>query len=540
MASRWGCGFCQQREQNDSTGRLYKSADGTLSAHYNCMLFSAGLVTCNTPDENDFGGFCLEDVENERQEGRNCSKGFADKGGLKISLLGCFKEKRKLQNSKGTRSSCYNLLQRQWWQLEEKFDAPGKCRRCFKCKAIGATVGCDVEDCRRTYHYLCAKESKAEIVEDVNNGIYKIYCRDHRRNHSEFTSNNDDDSKEDTDETMTQDDDDNENGNLTTVDTEKENDDNENGNLLMTADTEEDNFQIQQNVHGIKITRSTVKLIKIEVSDAAHGEDSGETSDADTYAVIPQENYMEALEMKREEKTNCGDSASDEKCISHLFPQSSKIKENDISAAADGEDSGETLNVDSSAMIPQQENYMDAPGTKRKEKTNHSYSASNEKCNSHLSPRRLELRKKGPPKKRANPFSRSTSENSNKSNSSIWVNLLISFVRQIGQLKDSDINGQKEAMFFWKLCREANCVESTISKIKTSFESLIQRISTEAAPVEDYHQLFQVLMITGCLKAAILEAKEEIPTKIQILDDEKALLYKADKFLDALLKKKSE
>nr|XP_033805871.1 histone-lysine N-methyltransferase SETDB2 [Geotrypetes seraphini] len=399
MANLGSCGFCHQREQNKSTGRLYKTPDGELCAHYKCMLFSSDLVTQNSPDLNDFGGFHLEDIRKEVERGQKL--------------------------------------------------------KCSKCKAKGATIGCDIKICRRTYHYLCALKCKAEIVEEEENGIFKIYCYYHRRNYSEVPSDNDDN----IDETLAEDEDD---------------DDDDNNYFLLTVDTEEDGFQDdvcfkeQESMNEIKVIRSTVKQMKIEIPAAADGKDSQETLDAAISTVIPQEN-----------------------------------------------DKG-------------------APGTKRKQKTKHSNSASAEKCISHLYSRNLEFRDEGPPKKQAKLTTPGTSENSNQNNSFNWTNLIASLASRIGQLKDSDINGQRTATVFWKLCREANCTESVISKIKTSFEFLIQKISSEIASDEDYHQVFQVLLATDCLKDAILDAKQEITDAIQILDERKALLCKEEKILGAL------
>lgn len=43
---------------------------------------------------------------------------------------------------------------------------------CSTCHRPGATIGCDVKTCRRTYHYYCALKDKAQIKEDQSQGIY--------------------------------------------------------------------------------------------------------------------------------------------------------------------------------------------------------------------------------------------------------------------------------------------------------------------------------------------------------------------------------
>lgn len=43
---------------------------------------------------------------------------------------------------------------------------------CSSCHRPGATIGCDVKTCRRTYHYYCAVKDKAQIKENPSQGIY--------------------------------------------------------------------------------------------------------------------------------------------------------------------------------------------------------------------------------------------------------------------------------------------------------------------------------------------------------------------------------
>ncbi|XP_069495973.1 PHD finger protein 11 isoform X2 [Ambystoma mexicanum] len=118
------CGFCHLREQTLESGILYKSPDDEVAAHFNCMLFSPMLVTQNTPHHNSLGGFLPEHVKKEIKRGRRL--------------------------------------------------------KCHTCKQTGATIGCDVPRCKRSYHYLCAKKSDAAIIEDEEHEVYKVYCVRHR------------------------------------------------------------------------------------------------------------------------------------------------------------------------------------------------------------------------------------------------------------------------------------------------------------------------------------------------------------------------
>uniref|UniRef100_A0A8C5XCB5 PHD finger protein 6 n=1 Tax=Microcebus murinus TaxID=30608 RepID=A0A8C5XCB5_MICMU len=52
---------------------------------------------------------------------------------------------------------------------------------CSLCHCPGATIGCDVKTCHRTYHYHCALHDKAQIREKPSQGIYMVYCRKHKK-----------------------------------------------------------------------------------------------------------------------------------------------------------------------------------------------------------------------------------------------------------------------------------------------------------------------------------------------------------------------
>ncbi|KAJ8410062.1 hypothetical protein AAFF_G00211030, partial [Aldrovandia affinis] len=116
------CAFCQSSEEAEITGPLLKKDD--VVAHHNCLLYSSNLVNKNTPDDDDLLGFDTEDVKEEMRRGRKL--------------------------------------------------------KCSQCKRRGATVGCEIRKCKRSFHYQCAMEANAKNVEDVRRGVFKIYCHSHR------------------------------------------------------------------------------------------------------------------------------------------------------------------------------------------------------------------------------------------------------------------------------------------------------------------------------------------------------------------------
>ncbi|XP_067103792.1 PHD finger protein 6 isoform X1 [Osmerus mordax] len=116
------CAFCKTNRDKEC-GQLLVSDNQKVAAHHKCMLFSSALVTSHSDSEN-LGGFSIEDVKKEIKRG--------------------------------------NKLM------------------CSSCHRPGATIGCDVKTCRRTYHYYCALWDKAQIKENTSQGIYLVYCRKHK------------------------------------------------------------------------------------------------------------------------------------------------------------------------------------------------------------------------------------------------------------------------------------------------------------------------------------------------------------------------
>uniref|UniRef100_A0AAQ4RTA9 PHD-type domain-containing protein n=1 Tax=Gasterosteus aculeatus aculeatus TaxID=481459 RepID=A0AAQ4RTA9_GASAC len=43
---------------------------------------------------------------------------------------------------------------------------------CSRCQLRGATAGCEVRRCKKSYHYPCAVQHKANVVEDADKGKY--------------------------------------------------------------------------------------------------------------------------------------------------------------------------------------------------------------------------------------------------------------------------------------------------------------------------------------------------------------------------------
>ncbi|XP_067300922.1 uncharacterized protein phf11 [Pseudorasbora parva] len=118
---RVSCVLCKKSDENDITGPLSSKED--ISAHQNCLLFSSGIYCKNSPTYDDLFGFAVQDVKNEQRRGKR-------------------------------------LI-------------------CHHCKKNGATAGCDLKRCMRSYHYPCAIEASARAIEDITKGSYKLLCKRH-------------------------------------------------------------------------------------------------------------------------------------------------------------------------------------------------------------------------------------------------------------------------------------------------------------------------------------------------------------------------
>uniref|UniRef100_A0A3B3SNC7 PHD-type domain-containing protein n=2 Tax=Paramormyrops kingsleyae TaxID=1676925 RepID=A0A3B3SNC7_9TELE len=116
------CDFCHLSEENRKTGPLIKR--NALVVHENCLLYSSGIYSKNTSDVDDLCGIDEQDVIKEIKRGRKL--------------------------------------------------------KCYKCKENGATIGCEVQKCKKSYHYLCALDDGAQPIEDIPNGVFRIFCSAHR------------------------------------------------------------------------------------------------------------------------------------------------------------------------------------------------------------------------------------------------------------------------------------------------------------------------------------------------------------------------
>ncbi|KAI7808828.1 hypothetical protein IRJ41_015399, partial [Triplophysa rosa] len=115
------CVLCKNSDETEITGALSSKDD--ISAHQNCLLYASGIYCKNSPTYDDLFGFAVHDVKQEVRRGRKLV--------------------------------------------------------CHHCQKRGATAGCEVNRCKRSFHYPCANEANARVIEDLAEGRYILYCEKH-------------------------------------------------------------------------------------------------------------------------------------------------------------------------------------------------------------------------------------------------------------------------------------------------------------------------------------------------------------------------
>ncbi|XP_017324793.1 uncharacterized protein phf11 isoform X2 [Ictalurus punctatus] len=115
------CVLCEITDETEITGPL--SCKEGIAAHQNCLLYASGIYCKNSPTFDDLFGFDVDDVKDEYKRGRKLT--------------------------------------------------------CAYCKRKGATAGCEVKSCKRSYHYPCAQKARALPEEDQSNGTFTLYCEKH-------------------------------------------------------------------------------------------------------------------------------------------------------------------------------------------------------------------------------------------------------------------------------------------------------------------------------------------------------------------------
>uniref|UniRef100_A0A670XTK1 PHD finger protein 11 n=1 Tax=Pseudonaja textilis TaxID=8673 RepID=A0A670XTK1_PSETE len=113
------CALCPKGEP---CAIMYVAEEQNLAVHQDCLLFSSGFV------------------EGEEQNTEDLDKRF--------DVVSVMKEIKR-----------------------------GKKLMCYFCHKSGATIGCEVKHCRRSYHYFCALCDDASVEIDEKEGLYRYIIK---------------------------------------------------------------------------------------------------------------------------------------------------------------------------------------------------------------------------------------------------------------------------------------------------------------------------------------------------------------------------
>ncbi|KAG2464409.1 PHF6 protein, partial [Polypterus senegalus] len=194
------CAFCRTNKDKEC-GQLLVSDNQKLAAHQKCLLFSSALVTAPTDSEN-IGGFSIEDVKKEIKRGnklrdRSPLRSSSSDGGPRCGFCHAGEEENetrgKLHASTAKKVAAHYkcmLFSSGTVQLTTtsraefgNFDIKTVIQEIKRGKRMaGATIGCEIKACVKTYHYHCGLQDKAKYIENMARGIYKLYCKNHSGN----------------------------------------------------------------------------------------------------------------------------------------------------------------------------------------------------------------------------------------------------------------------------------------------------------------------------------------------------------------------
>ncbi|XP_048396807.1 uncharacterized protein LOC125457114 isoform X2 [Stegostoma tigrinum] len=406
------CGLCMRSGESRETGTLF--TDGSIAAHQNCLLFSSNLVSHDS-DFDDFGGFLVEDIKKEIKRGRKL--------------------------------------------------------KCSSCRKKGATVGCEVKICRRSYHYPCAIHDEAAVIEDEAQGIYRIYCKAHKKdmeNPSPYGNCHSNNAGSDTDDAFV------------TV---------EENNLPAASNHRKSQPGSSNDDWRVRTPRKRVP--------------SSDTDESDDLPIFtgfcvktPVKSQNEAKHRKLENDDQ--------------MPDKERCSQSDIVA----ENETDPLNGDSPSLFSEVGLQSGQGGTQLNE--------SDSTRNVHLDSRAISDENEP---NDANCSDASTNLDQQEGQEEI-VDIQQEVRRQMTEgtpCTSRNLCSTGRASTFWKKCKEAKCVEMIFKKMQNDLNAIQQNIINGSATDKEYDSAWTILLTLDSLQA-LEEFQSEIHQKLQLLEKEKSSL----------------
>ncbi|XP_051870401.1 histone-lysine N-methyltransferase SETDB2-like [Pristis pectinata] len=412
-------------EESILTGKLF--TDGNFAVHQNCLLFSSNLVNQNSQDFDDFGGFYLKDIKKEIKRGSKL--------------------------------------------------------KCSSCRRKGATVGCEVETCKKSYHYPCASDDDAKIIEDEVLGIYRVYCKIHKKGERPKPSGTSSRGKIARSRT--------DNGIMKAM----------GGNNLREVS------------HLDKFQPKTSESIKggAAIRKRANSSDTDESDDLPIFTG-----------------THIQPSAKSRNGSKQMKFENEAGKQNELfcnSSSSHAERMDQSSDEWSLSLLA-----TDSPGGNQEARSNETIA-----CTGNL------------------PFyppltlGEKQTNDGNCSDASTNIDQEIDDMQQNVQKESTggtstaitephELSATGQAQKFWKMCKEAQCLEKIFLTIQKDLNSIQRNIANENATNKDYEIAWAILLTMNSLQDIMSEFQSGIQQNLQRLEEEKLSLQKRECLIEELAK----
>ncbi|XP_039601809.1 uncharacterized protein LOC120524048 [Polypterus senegalus] len=399
------CAFCKDTCESSETGPLLKKED--VCAHEFCMLYSSNLTTQNSPEGDDLAGFSLEDVKEELKRGRKL--------------------------------------------------------RCPSCKRNGATIGCEIKKCPKSYHYLCAKKEEAVLFENEVKCTFELYCKKHADRCPK--------------------------GSGKKIDCD-------------TKEFKAVGSPVKSESSSLKRNR-TVKSRKRKRNKSIEDSDSEfHLSSCESEATDDSIDYDMPKKLKRHYYYNS---------ITHSSTNTNYKRGEKASRLVN--DKKVVMNRTTSSPM---HCHVPKIGNEQSPSGNHQYEngkdySGEDSDDTHVSSVMDE---------------NEDQSESNRSESILDPVLLMTQRSTGGGHQPLDLHQAKEAEF-WQLCQKTGCVEKIFSKITAELTTVSMKITNHSASENDYKFAFAVVMASGLLPQIASENEAEIEEKLKNMQKEQNLLTQA-------------
>ncbi|XP_078264713.1 uncharacterized protein LOC144598444 [Rhinoraja longicauda] len=433
------CGLCLREAETQLTGKLFASntVGNSIAAHQNCLLFSSNLVNQNSQDFDDFGGFLLGDIKKEIKRGSKLT--------------------------------------------------------CSFCKKKGATVGCEVNSCKRSYHYPCASDAEAKIIENDAEGIYRIYCKLHKGDENPTPSKT-------------------ASSNIAGSHTDKG-----------IMETKKNNALHQPKMSANINKRSATTRKRIISSD---------TDDSDDWPISTGTHIQVSFKSKNGSKQTRLENDDGKQVETPCNSSSARAKR-----------MSKSLDDWSLSMLA-----GDSPGGTQEAQLREVHQNITEEGFHSVSKVRFQVSTGNPTLCPLPMLEKNESNNGNCSDSSTNIDQRESheeiddvqqgFQEEIIERTSTPITEPSvgQAANFWKMCKEAGCLENVFWMIQNNLSSIQQKIANGIATSKDNEVAWEILLTTNSLQEIMSEFQSQIEKNLQHLEEEKLSLQRQDNFVKELAK----